>query len=127
MQLCDIRDYIRSIFPEAAHFQIGRIDSNSEKCIGIYDGAQKEAKPCFGPKTYDIIPVSILIHWTANARETDATARQLYDRLKAADFPTIGGHIVPLIALKHTAPLDCTRPESPVYERVIEAEIFYNL
>lgn len=127
MQLSDIRDYIREIFPEAAHFQIGRIDGNSEKSIGIYSGEPHEAKPCYGPKTYDTISVSILVYWTENARETDAAAALLYERLNAAHFPTIGGHTVPLIALKHTTPQDCTRPESPVYERVIEAVFFYNL
>lgn len=127
MQLCDVRDYIRSIFPEAEHFQIGRIDGNAEKCIGIYSGEQPEAKPCFGKKTYDTLAVSVLVYWAANAKETDAAAKLLYDRLEAADFPEIGGHTVPLIALKHAAPQDCTRPGSPVYERVIEAEIYYNL
>lgn len=127
MQLSEIRDYLRTIFPEADHFYIGRIDASKEKCIGVYEGAPLPAVRTFGPKTYDTVPVSILVYWTDNARETASAAKLLYDRLLAADFPTVGGHTVPLIALKHTAPQDCTRPNSPVYEQVIEAVFYYNL
>ena len=127
MNLSDIRDYLRGIFPETKRFFIGRVDTAQEKCIGIYDGEPLPAVYALGPKTYDTLSVSILVYWTDNARETEAAARALYDRLRAADFPEIGGHSVPLISLKHDAPQDCTRPDSPVYEQVIEAVFHYNL
>lgn len=126
MQLSDIRDYLRKLFPEAEHCYIGRIDSSQAKCIGVYDGSIRPAVRCLGLQTCEELAVSILVHWTDNARETDEAAQRLYDCLKAADFPEIGGHTVPLIRLLHTAPQDCTRPESPVYERVIEAVLIYN-
>lgn len=127
MQLSDIRDYLRELFPEAEHFYIGRIDSGQEKCIGVYDGEPLPAVRPLGPKTYDTLSVSILVYWTENARETAAAARTLYDRLLDASGTFIGGHAVPLISLKHAAPVDCTRPDSPVYEQVIEAVFYYNL
>lgn len=127
MELCDVREYVKRILPEAEHFYIGRMDASQEKCIGIYDGKPIPKRPCIGIKTYDELSVSILVHWTGNARETGTMARLLYDRLEAADFPEIGGHIVPLISLQTTAPMDCTRPESPVFEQIIEAVLIYNL
>ena len=126
MQLSDVRDWLRTVFPEAARAYVGRIDAAQERCIGIYDGQARPAVRALGPQSYDVLPVSILVYWTADARETQAAAQTLYDRLRAVRRPVIGGHEVPLIALTSTAPVDCTRPESPVYEQVIEAVIYYN-
>lgn len=127
MQLSDVRDWLRTVFPEAEHFYIGRIDGNHEKCIGVYDGDPIPPVRCIGPQTYDTLSVSILVYWTDNARDTNAAARLLYDRLRTANFPTIGGTAVPLISLTNAAPVDCTRPDAPVYEQLIQAVIYYNL
>ena len=127
MQLRDVRNWLQALFPEAAHLYTGRIDSRQECCIGVYDGDPLPASACIGPVTCAELPVSVLLHWTEDARETEEAAAQLYQRISAADRPEIGGHEVPLIRLLHDAPVDCTRPDSPVYERVIDMIIIYNL
>lgn len=127
MQLCDVRDWLRTQFTEAAHWYIGRIDGSKERCIGVYDGEALPATRCIGPKTCEELPVSVLVHWNDNARETDDAAARLYALLAAADRPLIGGHEVPLIRMLHATPIDCTRPDSPVYERVIDVVIIWNL
>ena len=127
MQLSDVRDWLKEIFPEAEHFYIGRIDSSQEKCIGIYDGNPIPDSPCISFRTFREIPVSILIHWTENAKVSQASALELYSRLQSADFPEIGGHKIPLISLLNSSPVDCTPPESLIYEYVIHINIFYNI
>ena len=109
MQLSDIRDWLKTIFPEAEYFYIGRIDSSQEKCIGVYDGSPVPSAPCISFRTCREIPVSVLIHWNENARETEAAALNLYQHLQDADFPRIGGHTVPLIVMRAVRPLTAHR------------------
>ena len=127
MQLSDVRDWLKEIFPEAEHFYIGRIDSSQEKCIGIYDGNPLPDSPCISFRTFCEIPVSILIHWTENAKASQEAALKLYHCLQNIHFPEIGGHAVPLIVLLNSSPVDCTPPESLIYEYVIHINIFYNI
>lgn len=127
MNLSDIREYLKKIFPEAEHFYIGRIDASQEKCIGIYNGQTRPAIRCIGLQTYQEMSVSILIHWTENARETQSSALALYQRLYHADCPEINGYHIPVIHLQSNAPVDCTPPESLIYEYVIDLNLIYNL
>jgi hypothetical protein len=127
MQLSDVRNWLRALFPEAAHLYTGRIDGRQERCIGVYDGNPLPASACLGPVTCAELSVSVLLHWTDNASETEEAAALLYQRISEADRPEIGGREVPLIRLLHDAPVDCTRPDSPAYERVIDMIIIYNL
>ena len=127
MQLSDVRDWLKEIFPEAEHFYIGRIDSSQEKCIGVYDGNPLPETPCISFRTYQEIPVSILLHWTENAKFSQKAALDLYKRLQNIHFPEIGGYKIPLISLLNSSPVDCTPPESLIYEFVININIFYNI
>ena len=74
MQLADVRDWLRGLFPEAARAYVGRIDAAQERCIGVYDGQARPAVRALGPQSYDVLPVSVLVYWTADARETQAAA-----------------------------------------------------
>ncbi len=126
MFLKDIRDWLKGVFPQAEHFYIGKLDVSEEKAIGVYQGDPRKARRCVGPTTYAERSVSILVHWTNNARETEGAAQQLYDLLKTADRPVIGGHTVPFIALEDNEPQDCTGGGS-IYESVINAVFYVNL
>ena len=81
--LANIRDFIKN-FGFADNYYIGKLDNKKDKSFGVYSLKRNEppVTAIGGESTYDIIGVSLLIHWNNNADETEITARQLYEKLR---------------------------------------------
>ena len=122
----DVRDFVKDLGLADFHY-IGKLDNKHDKSIGIYPLKRSEppVRAIGSQPTYDIIGVSVLIHWNDNANETELTARQLYQALYEAKNITINEHNVYMIELLVPEPVDVGTDDKGVYERVIEMKIYY--
>lgn len=127
MTLANIRDWLKTL-DIAEHYYIGRLDDKQEKSIGVYT-LKRSTSPVTAigtTSTYDIIGLSLLLHWTDNANETEIAARSLYDYLRSAKNLNIDDTEVYMIELLVPEPIDVGADEANgVYERVIEFNLYY--
>ena len=122
----NIRDYVGSL-EIADHHYIGKLDNKLDKSIGVYT-LQSSGAPVTAigtPSTYETIGITLLIHWTNNAADTETAARQLYEHLRTVRDLIINNHTVYMIDLLVPEPIDVGSDEKGVYERVINLKIYY--
>ena len=122
----DVRDWLKRLIA-ADHFYIGLIDNKHDKSVGVYPLSQS-GYPVRGigqDTTYDEFAVSVLIHWTKNANETERAARALFETLRTIKNASINGHRVYLIDLLTPAPVSVGTDDKGVFEQVIEFQITY--
>lgn len=126
--LADVRDWIKT-YRIAENYYIGKLDNKKDKSIGIYQ--RKTTGPPImaigGLETtkYDIKPISLLLHWSQNARETEEAAFLLFEQLKGITDLQIGKTHVDYIQLMVPEPQDVGTDDKGVYERVIWLDLIY--
>lgn len=128
LYLEDVRDYIITLgLVDAGRVYMGKMDNKKEKSIGVYQLKQSRAPTIsLGDSgTYKIKSISLLVHWSKSARETEKVAWQLYELLRDVQNVTINGTNIIYIQMLQEEPVDVDMDESKVYERVIEINIFY--
>lgn len=127
--LSDIRDWLKTLDVKANNYYIGRLDGKKEKSIGVYqlraDGGSAVAYGGLLCTKTGEKNISILIHWNKNHRETEEFAQKLYEKLQAVEGVVINGHKINYIQLLNSEPVDVDKGDDLVYERVIEAKIYY--
>nr|DAZ73076.1 MAG TPA: hypothetical protein [Caudoviricetes sp.] len=69
--------------------------------------------------------MSLLIHYTDNARETEEFARRLYETLYGIKNVEIKEHKIYIIELLTEEPIDVGTDDKGVYEQVIEVKFYY--
>ncbi len=124
--LANIRDWLKS-YSNAEHFYIGKLDNKQDKSLGVYS-LKRSGPPVTAigtQSTYDIIGVSLLIHWNNNANETEIEARQLYEILRTVKNITINNTLIYMIELLVPEPIDVGTDDKGIYERVIELKFYY--
>lgn len=125
MTLANVRDFLKTII-SAEHFYIGRLDNKQEKSVGVYT-LKTSGEPLRGigsDLSFDVIAVSVLVHWNENANETEINARNLYEKLRTIKNVTINDSKVYMIQLLVPEPID-VGTDGTIYERVIEFKLFY--
>jgi len=128
LYLEDIRDYIATLgIALDDHVYMGKMDNKKEKSIGVYQLKQARAPTVSlgGSGTYKVKPISLLIHWTKSARETEKKAYELYEKLAAVRNTTVNGTKIFCIQMLQEEPVDVDMDDSKIYERVIEVNIYY--
>lgn len=124
--LADIRNWLKQ-FNAAENYSIGKIDGNKDKSIGVYQ-RKNPAPPIRAigqPSSYEVKPISILIHWNKNAAETEKAAYELYKQLMAVSSFEINGTRIYTLLLLQSEPIDVGTDDNGVYERVIEFDLYY--
>ncbi len=124
--LSNIRDWLKS-FKIAQHYYIGKLDSKQDKSLGVYT-LKKSDSPVTAigeNSTYDIIGVSLLIHWNNNANEAETAARRLFEALRTVKNVEIDDTKIYMIQLLVPEPVDVGTDEYGIYERVIEMNLYY--
>lgn len=124
--LSDIRDWLKNLIT-ADYYYIGKLDSKNDKSIGVYQ-RKNPAPPIMAISqlsSYEIKPISILIHWNKNANETERTAYELYRQLRAVTLLDLNNTHVYFILLLQSEPVDVGTDDNGVYERVIEFDVYY--
>lgn len=127
--LADIRDWFKTLNNKANNYYIGKLDNKKDKSIGIYQRNNSiQPRICIGGRqnaSYEIKQVSVLIHWTLNARETEEFSYKLYEELLNQSNVVINTHAIKLIKLITNEPIDVGTDEKGIYERVIDIEFYY--
>lgn len=129
MTLSDVRDWLKTL-DCAEHYYIGKLDRKQDKSLGVYSRAQTGAPPGIAlggleaTKTA-VKQVSLLLHWNNNAKETEAAAQALFDRLRAAENIQTGGCRVDYLRLLVPESVDVGTDENGVYERMIWMDLYY--
>ncbi len=128
LYLEDVRDFISGLAIAADdHVYMGKMDNKKEKSIGVYQ--LKQARPptisLGNSGTYKVKPISLLVHWSKNARETEKAAFQLYETLRIIQNVTINDATIIYIQMLQEEPVDVDMDDKQIYERVIEINIFY--
>lgn len=129
IELADVRDWLKTL-GLAEHYYIGKLDAKQDKSIGVYSRAATGAPPDIAlggmPCTKTAVKrVSILLHWTNNARETETAAQALFEVLQVAESVQIGESQVNYLCLLVPEPVDVGTDDAGVYERVIWMDIYY--
>ncbi len=126
MTLAHIRDWLKT-FGIAEHYYIGKLDNKQDKSLGIYTlkGNGAPVTAIGTQSTYDIIGVSLLLHWNNNANETEVTARTLYEKLRTIKNFKINDKQIYMIELLVPEPIDVGTDDKGIYERVIEMNLYY--
>lgn len=129
MVLADIKEWVRTL-GIGERFYIGKLDDKYEKSIGIYSRQSGQAQmiPIGGLdcKGYDIKRISMLVHWTKNAKETERAALDLFSAIQInGTGAQIGESKVDFIRMMLEEPEDIGTDDSGVYERVIWCDIYY--
>lgn len=124
--LSNVREWLKSLI-DAEHFYIGRLDDKQEKSVGVYT-LKTSGEPLRGigsaDLSFDVIAVSVLVHWNENANETEVNARNLFEKLRTIKNVTINDSKVYMIQLLVPEPID-VGTDGTIYERVIEFKLFY--
>lgn len=129
MLLTDIKEWIKTL-GIGEKFYAGKLSDKHEKSIGIYSrqSGQIQTIPIggFACKGYDVKRISILVHWTKNARETEEAALDLFSAIQINGIGAqIGESRVDFIQMMMEEPEDVGTDNSGVYERVIWCDIYY--
>lgn len=124
--LSDIRDFLKTVF-KAEHYYIGKLDNKQDRSLGVYTlkGNGAPVTAIGTQSTYDIIGVSLLLHWSNNANETEVTARTLYEKLRTIKNFKINDKQIYMIELLVPEPIDVGTDDKGTYERVIEMNLYY--
>ena len=131
LTLKDIQQYISDIgIAEDDSVYIGKLDNKKQKSIGVY------SRPVSGPPnialggldytTYDIKPISLLVHWTKSKDETETTAYKLFEKLRNVSSLTIGDTHINCLRLMVPEPQDVGTDDNGVYEYVIWLDFVYH-
>lgn len=124
--LSDIRDFLKDI-SSAKHYYIGKLDNKQDMSIGVYSLRQsgEPIRAIGSESTYNTICVSLLIHWSNNADETERVARELFNRLFSIQNIKISDHTIYMIELLTPEPVNVGTDDKGVYEQVIEVKFYY--
>ena len=126
LYLADIKDWLKG-FNIAEHYYTGKLDNKQDKSIGVYQlKTSREPRKCIGGMaSYEIKPVSLLVHWNNDSLETEMASYKLFEAIKQSNNVTIGNTRIPYIRLLSSEPIDVATDDKGVYERVIELEIYF--
>lgn len=128
LYLEDIKDWIKTIF-SAEHYYMGKLDNKQDKSIGVYQRKpNNHSRICIGGEantSYGVKPVSILVHWTNDASETEKAAYKLFNSIKQCKNVIINNVQISYIQLLNPEPIDVATDDKGIYERVIELDIYY--
>lgn len=126
--LADIRNWLKQ-FNIADYYYSGKLDANKEKAVCVYQRKSTiEAVRAIGGKSsYNIKPISVLIHWNKNSTETEKTAYKLYKKLETVSSFLLDdtNTKVYFIKLLQSEPVSVGTDDNGIYEYVIEFDIYY--
>ena len=131
--LAELRDYIKArqsadgyTGAKAEHYSIGKIDGTKFKSLGVYADVGGVHVDAIGKqKSYDAMPIRILLHWNKNAKEAEIASHDLYQLLSYINGITMGDAYVQYLYLAEGAPSFIGTDDEGVYEYVIPATIYY--
>lgn len=121
-----ISDFISALkerFPTVKFFN--GCYSKHEKCVGVYARGNAAPIVAIGSKSsYGVLPVSLLVHWSENSKDCEATANSLYEGLENG-IASINGVRVIQIQMLDSSPVNLGRDDENICEMTIRLNIMY--
>ncbi len=130
LTLDNIRGYIAGLAVAGdKNVYIGKLNNKKEHSIGVYnrkaDGTPVIALGGINCTTYDIKPISLLIHWDKSVSKSEKAANELYEKLLNESSLVIDGIPINCLMLQVPRPVDIGTDESGIYEYVIWLDFYY--
>ena len=140
--IVEFKDYLKTL-NVADYYYIGKIENIKEKVLGIYaDGGTRRVEAVGKDSSYGTFGVRLLLHWNKNAKETEESARHLFDAIRyitdtdmthteildsgASDEDVVTSTVhVQYIDWDYDEPVFLGSDENNVYEYVITGTIYY--
>lgn len=99
--------------------------SKKEKCVGVYARGNAAPISAIGSTpSYDVLPVTLLVHWGENSDECETTANTLYESLRAG-IKTINNTRVIQLQMLDSTPVNIGRDDENICEMTLRINIFY--
>jgi len=127
MKTTEFTQYLKDLFP-LADFYTGMINKSNPKCVGVYAKGRAGSELAIGGvvnTSSNILPISLLIHWTESTTLCETMANDIYDALLGQYDFTIAGRRVISVKLLDSCPVDVSRDAGNIVEMVIRANIIY--
>ena len=129
MTVDDVMQWLKSLDASTGvgGWTMARLDSSKERRVGVWQRPSTGGmEVAIGRATLTRCKhVQLLVHWTANAHDTELAAQALYDAIAAAGHPTIGTATATHIDLMTPEPVDLGASDEGIFERTIWLDIYY--
>ena len=123
LTVSDFVQVLKSKYPDIKFFN-GCI-SKDEKCVGVYARGNATPITAIGTKSsYNVLPVTLLVHWGENSNDCETTANTLYEGLEAG-IKTINNTRVIQIQMMDSSPVNIGRDDNNTCEMTLRINIFY--
>ena len=131
MNLREVKDWLKTL-NIAEHYHVGKLDAKKEKSVGVYDRRDKLPDRItyggYDNVLYEVLPVSILIHWNGNGSETDIASCEIVEKLRElrGGGYYIGNYLVAECKMMTKGAVNVGTDANKIYEAVIWLDIYYN-
>ena len=99
--------------------------SKSEKCVGVYARGNAAPISAIGTKpSYNVLPVTLLVHWGENSADCETTANTLYEGLEDG-IKTINNTRVIQVQMMDSTPVNIGRDDNNICEMTLRINILY--
>ena len=123
LTISDFVQVLKAKYPDIKFFN-GCV-SKDEKCVGVYARGNAAPVSAIGQKpSYNILPVTLLVHWGENSHACEVTANTLYEGLEAG-IQTINNTRIISIQMLDSAPVNIGRDDNNTCEMTLRINIFY--
>ena len=130
LKTTDIREWIASLgIAEDDNVYMGKLDNKQERSIGVYSrsssGQPNIALGGLDFTSYDVRPISLLVHWNRSKQESEEASYELFEKLENVSSLDIGDTHINYIRLMVPEPQDVGTDDNGVYEYVIWLDFIY--
>lgn len=123
--LAELKDYFKTL-NVAEHYSVGKIDGSKEKSLGIYgDSSTRRVESIGKNSSYGTQRIRILLHWNKNAVETEASAKDLFDKIRYITDLDLTDAYIEYIDWDNDSPVFLGTDSVGIYEYVISGIVFY--
>lgn len=130
MTMGNILDWLETL-DVAEHYYANRLDNKLEKSLGVYARTGSFGRPVMAigglqNSSYDILPLSLLLHWTRSFPESEAAAQALWDALvEIADVDIPGDQHIQFLQMDVPRPVYVSTDANGIHEYVINFNLYY--
>jgi len=128
MRSNDVKEYLKTQFTEDT-IKNGSIGEESDNYISVFvrPSGTSEVIAVGGTTntSYNVIPISILVHWNKNYDESDKKATEVYETLQGKFNMNMGSAQVRSVFMLDSYPRSVGRTEKGYCEFVVRCNIYY--
>lgn len=128
MKTSNIRDWLKTSFPEINDIRVGRLKkTNHEKALAIRRGTTQSQQIAIGGlanTSYARLACNCILHWNNSYTESEQKANEIVEFLNALKHPIISGIQIVRCTVRN-GPIDIGFDEYGIYEWAIDFELMY--